>query len=130
MKTPIDINIQSINIDVKTVDRENTLAIVELRYIDDQNTDVFIIRGVTVKKKYSPRSGRLWLSVDFPAYPGKNGKFFKSFIIPTKETWMAVARLVLNEFHVVSNGKYSDLETNNEQVNPDEIPDFSTSGTI
>lgn len=122
MNSDIEINIRSVIVNVKPVESENTLAIVELKYLNDQAAEMFIIRGITIKWKHSSKSGKRWLSVDFPAYSGKNGQYYKSFIIPQKESWLVIAKMALRGFHEQTGGKYTDLETGNEHVNPEEVP--------
>ncbi len=122
MQKGIEINIRSISTSVTIADQGNILAWVELRYVDNQGVDVIIIRGMTVKKKYSPSHKKEWLSVDFPGYPRKNGKFFKSLYLPDKDHWQLVTQSVLEEFHEATGGKYVGLNAPKEDVNPDEVP--------
>lgn len=96
---------------------KSILAFCDISLISDDK-QLFIIRGITLQHKMFNDVKKL--SVSFPAYRTKGGKFYKSFLIDNKTLYQDVCNMIIDEYCKIKGIQKENTEE--EVVNPEDIP--------
>lgn len=116
-------NMKNLTVFIKLKDSESTLAIVKVIFTTTEFGPI-VIKGFRVVKG---SSDKIWVD---PPKVHAYGKYYITTFLEEKVIWHKVSGAILEDYYKaasrLSSGSHSsEVGVGNEEISPDEIPDFT-----